>query len=755
MKDKYIGKSIPRVDGVGKVTGEAKYVGDLYLPGMLYGKIFHSTIAHGIIEKINTDKAKALKGVAAVLTYEDVPNIKFTTCGHPLPNDTPLDSLILGKKIRYYGEPIALVAAESLEIAEEALKLIEVTYNILPAYFTIDEASDLNAIEIHENTKNIADSSSYIIGNPDKAFAEADYVFEDEINLPIVAHSPIENFVSLAYLDDLGDLVIHSCNQSPNILRRILAFALNMPISKVRIIKTLIGGGFGGKQEPVHEQLNAVLTLATRKPVKLEYTREETISITRTRHSMIFKIKTGLTKDGRFIARELNVKSNTGAYSGHGHSVCGNISGQFADFYPSKNMRFSATTYYTNILTASAMRGYGIPQLCFATESHIDNIAYKMNMDPLELRRINFFPKDYKNEKLIIRSYALPEILETGRIKTHWDEKRKSYKNQSSTVKKGIGVAFFSYKQNTYNHGVELASARVTVNEDGTVYLGIGACEIGQGSDTVLSQIAASTLGVSIENIKIPPIDTAYSPFDLGAYASRQTTLAGIAVKKASLFCKQDLIQLASKMLLRDSSRLDIEDDFIFDTLSGEKLIGVKDVAEKTYYNMDNPRTIVHEATANPDVNAQSTGATFAEVAVDTKTGRVEVINLVAIMDSGKIINPVLAEGQVLGGHVMSFGYGLMEQILIDPKTGKVLNDNLLDYKIPTMADTPPTEVIFIETDEPSSPYGNKSLGEPANIPPAAAIRNAIFNALNIKPNEKLNQLPLTPQRILQAIKEV
>jgi xanthine dehydrogenase molybdenum-binding subunit len=335
-----------------------------------------------------------LPGVKAVITYKDVPQIPFTVCGHPHPDDTPKDSLILGPKVRYVGDPVAAVAAETVEIAEAAIRLIDVVYEELPAYFTPEDALKEGAVEIHEGSKNITGDSSYTTGNIDEAFRDADHLFEDEFKTPIVTHSPIENHVSIAYVDTDGRLVVHTSNQSPHILRRLLAGAFGISLGKVRIIKTYVGGGFGGKQEPIQEPINAALAFAAGKPVLLEFTKEETLAATRTRHSMTIKLKTAVNAEGKITAREIAIVSNTGAYSSHGHNVVLNIASQFATLYPTPNLRYSAKTVYTNIPVAGAMRGYGIPEYAFAMESHMDNIALKMNIDPIVLDKTTLLQRE-------------------------------------------------------------------------------------------------------------------------------------------------------------------------------------------------------------------------------------------------------------------------------------------------------------------------------------------------------------------------
>ncbi|ATW24849.1 xanthine dehydrogenase subunit XdhA [Candidatus Formimonas warabiya] len=751
MDNQYIGKSVPRIDAIPKVMGKAKYIGDIKMPGMLYGKILWSSVAHAYIKKIDTSKAKNFPGIKAVITWEDVPRILYCSAGHPYPDDSPQDMYILDKKVRYVGDPVAAVAAESREIAEEAIRLIEVEYEELPAILSPEDALDEHAPEIHEGTKNICGENISQFGDVAKGFEDSNYVFEDEFRTPIVQHCPIENHVSLVYLEDDGRYTVHSATQVPFHLRRILSQALNIPIRKIKVIKTYVGGGFGGKEDVCQEPINVVLTQKTGKPVLLEYTREEEFVSTRTRHSTIIKLKTGVTKEGKILARQMDVLSNTGAYAGHGHGIVYSMSSHFPTLYPAPNTLFKGKSVYTNMPVASAMRSYGISQLNFATEAHMENIAGRLGIDPLEFRRKNLISPDFKcpNEYFIVNSYGLGTCLEKGEKLSNWKTKRNREHDDSSVTKKGLGMACFSYQSHTYPAVHELSGARIKLNEDGSATLFLGSAEVGQGNDTAMAQIAAETLGISIDTINVIAVDTDICPFDNGAYGSRQLFVGGMAVKKAAIKCKEALLGYAAKMLNKSPESLDTREGFILGE-NDEKLLSVRKAAMKAYYDHKHPITICFEEYFSPNCNPLTFGAVFAEVEVDTGTGKVEVEKIWALHDSGKIINPLLAEGQVHGGIFMGLGYGVSEQLLIDQKTGRTLNGNLLDYKLPTMLDMPPVDVTFIETEEPTTAYGNKSLGEPPCISVAPAIRNAVLNAVGVEYNE----IPLTPERVLMKLKK-
>ncbi|KUO52732.1 MAG: hypothetical protein APF76_14115 [Desulfitibacter sp. BRH_c19] len=746
-----VGKSISRLDGAAKVTGEAKFTGDLYFPNMLYAQVLYSTVAHAEIIKVDSSKALKLPGVKAIVTHKDVPKNKFTSTGHPYPDDTPLDSLILNEKVRYIGDPVAAIVAVSEDIAKEAVSLINVEYKELEPILSVEEAIMKN-VEVHAQTDNIAGENSYEYGNVNLAFDKSDYVFEDEFKTQIVQHCPIETHVSIAIPESNERLTVYSSTQSPFTVRRLLSKALGMPIGKVRIVKPHVGGGFGSKQDMCQEALNAFLAIKTGKPVKLEITREDDMVSTRTRHSMSFKIKTGLNKEGKILARQLQATSNTGAYSAHGHSVLLNICSVFPVLYPASNLKFEGTTYYTNLPIASAMRGYGIPQLTYAVESHIDNIAKEMRLDPIVFRLKNLCGLGYTNpvSHVKIESFGLKDIIELGKVKSGWDKKRTDYLSTNSygNIKKGIGMACFAYASCTAPELSETSGAVVKMNEDGSAVLSIGAADIGQGTDTIFAQIVAEELGISIDTIKVIAVDTDTCPFDLGAYASRQTYVGASAVKKAASHCRKQVLEIASKKYGFSTQKLKILKGYIY-TDSNKQLGPISEVAMEAFYKIGDSKTIYGEASNSPKTNAYSFGANFVEVEVDTTTGTVKINKIWAIHDSGKIINPLLAEGQVYGGVLMGVAYGLYEEMQVNTMTGKVYNNNLLDYKIPTIKDVPPIEVIFVETEEPSSAYGEKSLGEPPVLPTAPAIRNAILNATGLE----LNQLPMTPQRVLQGIK--
>lgn len=754
-----IGKSVPRVDAVAKVTGKAKYADDFFERDMLVGKVLRSPYAHALIKKIDVSKAKALPGVEAVLTYENVPQNKFPTAGHPYSLDPKhrdvADRTILTNKARFVGDAVAAVVATDELTAEEALKLIEVEYEVLEPLLTPEDAMREGAPRIHEEfERNILSSIGNEYGDVEAAFKEADYVFEGEYETSIVQHCHIENQSAYAYVDADGRIVIVSSTQIPHICRRIVGQALGVPWGKIRVIKPYVGGGFGNKQEVTIEPLVAAMTLAVGgRPVRLEYSREEVMIDTRTRHAFKFKIKTAVAKDGKLLGIDIVAISNTGAYASHGHSIALSASGKFRPLYPVKGFRYQPYTVYTNLPAAGAMRGYGAPQIFYAFECHLDEIARKLKMDPTELRMKNFvevgWVEPVSGNKVL--SCGVRECVKKGKELIKWDEKKARYANQTGTKRRGLGMAAFSYCSGTYPVSVEIGGARIVLNQDGSVQLQIGATEIGQGSDTVFAQMVAEVLGIPVDMVHVISMqDTDVTPFDTGAYASRQSYVTGMAVKKAALEVKAKIFEFVRKMTDIPVDMLEIRDANIVYKHSGEVIMPLEKVALQSYYDRVFSEPITSDVTNNCRLNAFPFGVCFAEVEVDLETGKIDVLEIYNVHDSGQILNYKLAEGQVHGGVSMGLGYALSEQLLFDPKTGKPLNNNLLDYKLPTIMDTPDIGVAFVETYEPTSAFGHKSLGEPPVLPVAPAIRNAVLDATGIA----FNSLPMNPQRVFEKLKE-
>ena len=759
MDHKIVGKSTQRLDAVAKVTGRAMYTDDFFERDMLVGKVLRSPHAHARVLRIDATKAKALPGVVAVLTPADLPKIKFATAGHPWSLDPGHrdveDRLILTEKARFVGDAIAAVVAEDLLIAEKALHLIEVEYEVLPHVLTAEDAMQEGAPLLHENRPgNIVSSFGVQFGDVEAEFQAADLVFEGEYETSIVQHCHIESMSAYAFVDSDGRVVVNSSTQIPHIVRRIVAQALGLSWGRVKVIKPYIGGGFGNKQDVVVEPLAAAMSLAAGgRPVRYCMTREEVFIDTRTRHGMKLHLKTALTKDGTLKGIHMKVLSNTGAYASHGHSIAMSAGGKFRPLYDFRAIKYEPKTVYTNLPVAGAMRGYGTPQIFFALESHLDDIARKLELDPIELRRKNLIKLGHQDPltKNVVRSFGIPECIEKGKELIHWEEKKQAHQGQTGHLRRGLGMALFAYASGTHPVALELAGARIVMNQDGSVTLQVGATEIGQGSDTVFAQITAETLGLPVAMVHVVTTqDTDITPFDSGAYASRQTFVTGIAVRKAALEVRQKVLEVAARRTGLAPAEMDIRDRMIVETSLGRTVCSLEDVAMDSFYDRLLAAPITSDTSANVRINAMSYGATFVEVEVDIQTGRVEVTELWNVHDSGTIINPKLAEGQVHGGVSMSLGAALLEQMLFDPVTGKPLNPNLLDYKLPTVLDTPKINAAFVETFDAAGTFGSKSLGECPTISPAPAVRNAVLDATGVA----FAKIPLYPQVVFEKFRE-
>ena len=755
-----VGNNMVRVDAIEKVTGGAKYTADLEPKGLLVAKVVRSTIANGVVKSFDLEAALAVPGVVKIVTCFDVPDIQFPTPGHPWSVETAhqdiADRKLLNTRVRVYGDDIAAVIAEDEIAASRAARLVKVEYEEYEPMLTVEAAMAEGATVLHEEKPgNVIAHSSFVVGEgtyqeavEGEDVAEIDHVYATQS----VQHCHIETPISFAYMEK-GRIVVTTSTQIPHIVRRVISQALGIPAGEIRVIKPYIGGGFGNKQDVLYEPLNAFLcTQVGGRGVRMEISREETLACTRVRHAIKLHVKAAVRKDGTLVARKLEAYSNQGGYASHAHAIVANTSNEFKQIYhDEKTLESDAYTVYTNITTGGAMRGYGIPQAAFAAECMADDLAVAVHMDPLEFRMKNCMPEGYvdPHTHVACNTYGLKECMEKGRNYIHWDEKRKEYENQTGPVRKGIGMAIFCYKTGVYPISLETASCRMVLNQDGSMQLQMGATEIGQGADTVFTQMAAETTGITEDKVHILSTqDTDITPFDTGAYASRQTYVSGMAVKKAGLIFKDRILDYAAYMLDKEKDTMDIQNNVVVDKESREKLLDMAELATTAFYSLDRSIHITAEATSHCKDNTFATGACFAEVEVDMPLGKVKVTNIVNVHDSGKLINPKLAEAQVHGGMSMGLGYALSEELLFD-KSGRPLNDNLLDYKLPTSMDTPDLHVQFVELDDPTGPFGNKALGEPPAIPVAPAIRNAVLNATGVA----VDSLPLDPQKLVAHFK--
>lgn len=755
----YVGKKIKRVDAFDKVTGRAKFTEDLVPKDAYTAKIYHSTIAHGKVLHIDTTDAMKVPGVVKIVTCFDVPKIQFPTAGHPWSTEKDhqdvADRLLLNEHVRYYGDDVAVVIARDEVACKQALKKIVVEYEEYPANFdALDSIKDVK-VPIHEESPdNILKHTTNNRGNFEEAIKEEGLIkVVGDYETPIISHAHLENPDVYAY-EKSGKIVVVASTQIPHIIRRVIGQALGLGWGKIRVIKPYIGGGFGNKQDALYEPLCAFLTTQVGgHPVKLLPSREETFVSTRTRHAMKIHIESYVRKNGDYVARRVETYSNGGAYASHGHSIAAKGLNCFHQLYPCENIKGDAYSIYTNLPAGGAMRGYGIPQAMFAYEAHHDDVAKALGMDPLELKLRNVMPKGYVDPFSHNENYydSFRDCLEKGAEAIDYYGKKEKYKNQRGNIRYGIGCAVYWYNTGVFPISLESSSCRMIVNEDGSIQIQLPETEIGQGADTAFTQMAADSLGMRIEDIHIISTqDTDVSPFGLGAYASRQTYMASFSITKTAKELKEKILDQAYLQTRITPNNLDIVDSTIVRKTDGRKLLTMEELATESLYTLKTENQhITAETTHTIRTNAFSFGASFAEVKVDIDLAKVEVVKLINVHDAGNIINPQLAEAQAHGGMSMAVGYALTEEMKYNDK-GRILNNNLLDYKLGTIADTPEFEVYFIENPEPTSPYHTKSLGEPPTCSPAPAIRNAVLNATGIS----VNKIPMTPHVLFPLFKE-
>ena len=755
-----VGISEIRVDAYDKASGRTKYYEDRMPAGALYMRVKHSTIAHGFVKSVDTSAAEAIDGVVKVLTCFDVPEIDFPTAGHPWSMDPGhqdvADRRLLNRHVRYYGDDVAVVIAENEIAAVQGVRALQVEYEELPFVLDVQKALAPEAPQIHETAPgNVLKHTEIRKGNYAEAIQEPGLIkVEGWYDTPTVQHCHIENHGCYAY-EEGGRVVVVSSTQIPHIIRRVVGQALGRPWGDVRIIKPYIGGGFGNKQDALYEPLCAwCSTQVGGRCVRMDCSREETFVSNRVRHAIRFHIITWLRKDGSIAARKLECFSNQGAYASHGHAIAAKAMGSFPQIYPCENFEGDAYTVYTNRPTAGAMRGYGMPQASFANDANIDDCARAVGMDPLEYRMRYIMPKGFEDcfSKNVNYYDSYRECLEKGKQYIDYDRKVREYANDKGPIRRGIGVAAFWYNTAVYPIALETSSNRMLLNLDGTVTMQCGETEIGQGADTAYSQMAAEVVGLkSYRDVHVVSCqDTDITPAGLGAYASRQTYVAGFSIRQTGELLKERILDYASKLTRQPAYNMEIEDGVILRRADKKVLMTLSELAMQAQYNPADSQHITAETTFTIRNNAYSFGCTFAEVEVDIPMCKVRVTNILNVHDCGKLINPALAEAQVHGGVSMAIGYGLSEQLLFDEKTGRPLNNNLLDYKLPTILDHPDLQAQFIENPEPTQPFGTKALGEPPACSGAPAIRNAILNATGVA----VNCAPVTPHVLYRKFKE-
>ncbi|HBR15549.1 MAG TPA: 4-hydroxybenzoyl-CoA reductase subunit alpha [Candidatus Omnitrophica bacterium] len=755
-----VGKSIPRIDGRGIVTGQTQYAFDVRFPNMLVGKMLRSPHAHARILSIDTSKAEQLPGVRAIITAKDTDNIKFGSNEFFFPHT--VDQMALeSEKVRYIGDEIGAVAALDEETAQEALKLIDVQYEILPAVFDVEEAMKPDAPQIHDALNNIAVILPVNFGNPDRTIKEADYVREDVFYCPAAHHTAMEPHVCVARWETSSDqITLWASTQAPFKCREALAKTLKKNLNDVRVIKMAVGGGFGGKLEMLPMDFAACLLSkkAGGLPVKICLNREEEFSYTRRKHGMIYKIKSGVKKDGTLVAMTGEVIADGGAYCSYGPTVLAAAIMRIFMVYKIQHFRVSGYRVYTNTPISGAMRGFGGVQSGFAIESHMDMLAEGIDMDPIEFRLKNITsPNMTTVNKMIISSNGLKECIEKASGAADWKTKRGKQKHVCRGI--GIGIAADVMGSKMYKSH-ESAGSIVKVEEDGSVYLFTGAADTGQGSNTALSQIACQELGVSFSRIKCTSGDTEITPFDTGSFASRVTFISGNATILAARDAKRQILEIVAHQHSLNVEDLDIQAESVRHLKSHSSFMSF-DKALDLCYSFNYGKQIIGRGSYNPKTTpidfrtgegnvsgSYSFEAQIAEVEVNKETGEVKILKIWDAHDIGKAINPQSVEGQIEGSLAMGIGYTFLENLQF--KKGRVANPNFANYRLPRAMGTAPVESILIETNDPQGPFGAKGMGEASLIPTSAAIANAIYDAVGIR----LKELPFTPDKIIKALKE-
>ena len=756
---KSVGQSKVRVDAYDKAAGRAKFTDDLCDSSALVTRIVHSAIAHGIVKSVDTLKAEQVPGVVKIFTCFQAPDHPFPTAGHPWSTDPHhqdiADRLLLNRHVRYYGDDIAVVVAENEAAAAQAVRLVQVEYEELPFVLDVQKAMEPDAPQIHDRAPgNILAHTQLRNGDYETACREPGLIkVEGWYDTPTVQHCHIENHICTAYMEG-GRIVVTSSTQIPHIVRRICGQALGVPWGKVRIIKPYIGGGFGNKQDALYEPLCAWLTTQLGgRLVKIDCSREETFVSNRVRHAIRTHIISWVRPDGSFAARKIECFSNQGGYASHGHSIAAKGMGTFPQIYPCPNVEGDAYTVYTNRPAAGAMRGYGIPQAMWAGESHLDDVARALGRDPVEYRRQVVMPRGFRDAFSKNENYfdSFRQVMDRGMAETGYLQKREAYQNQTGPVRRGVGMALFWYNTAVWPISLESSSCRMILNQDGSVQVQTGETEIGQGCDTAFSQMAADAIGIPFADVHmVSTQDTDVTPFGTGAYASRQTYTGGFSIRQTGQLLKERILSYAVELTRQARENLDLADGKIIRTTDGRELMTLGELATEALYSLSHSQHITAESTYQIKNNAYSFGCTFAEVEVDIPMCRVKLLNILNVHDCGKLINPALAEAQVHGGMSMGIGYGLSEQLLFDEKTGRPLNNNLLDYKLSTFMDHPHLQASFVENPEPTSPYGTKALGEPPACSPAPAIRNAVLQATGVA----VNSAPMTPHVLFAAFRD-
>lgn len=765
-KFKVVNNITPSVDGKGLMMGRPSYCDDLAPQGSLVVKILRSPHAFAHIKSIDTSKAEELPGVECVLTHKNVPHVSFTRAGQGYPEPSPHDKFILDEYVRYVGDEVAAVAATSEEIALEAIKLIKVEYEVLEPVLNFEDAFNNKSVihpedGIHDMfpigfdpKHNVAASYEMEVGNVTEELKKCDYVVEETFYSQAQAHAMIEPHACNTRLDEHNRLVVYSTTQTPYHIRRIISKTLGLPVDKIRVIKPRVGGGFGGKQAFHSEMFCSLVTLRTNKPCRCVYTREEVFGCSYTRHPMRITMRIGANKDGKIQAIDCRALSDTGAYGEHALTVFMIVGSKVLPLYNKvKAVKFGGKVVYTNHVSAGAYRGYGAIQGNYALESTIDELANKMGIDPIELRRINsmkeketspifkIMGEGTEGTEMIMESCKLPYCIDRGKELIEWD-KKYPFKKVGPHKVRSVGCAIAM--QGSGIPFLDMGSCTIKLNDGGSYMVTVGATDIGQGSDTVISQIVAEELSTTIDKVIIYSSDTDLTPYDCGAYASSTTYVSGNAAWNAARKMRERLIYEAAEFMGVKSDTVDF-DGVKF--TSGKNEVTLDELSTKRLYNTDTHQIAVTES-YHGHVSPPPFMAAYGEFEFDTETYEYKMINYVTVTDCGTTINPMLAKGQVEGGIVQGYGMASSEEVIYNGK-GKLLSNTFDTYHIPTTKEVGNLVTEFADSYEPTGPFGAKSVGEIGIDTPPAVLCNAVYNAFGVR----IHSLPITPQKIFEAIR--
>lgn len=759
-KDNYdvIRQSQERKDVRDKVTGSTVYTNDMYLPGMLIAEPVRCPYPHARIVSMNKEEVLKMPGVRGVITYEDLPDRKFITAGYPketipgtasgVPEEYLFDKTILSQELNYAGEIAAVVVADSYESAYFGSQALQIQYEELPYVIDMDEALEEDAPFVHNGSRKNCIEGEIAYGDVEQAFKDADFVFEDEFHAQPQQHACMETCCSIAKQDGSGKITLWSTTQVPYHVRRNISEVLDIPMSMIRVVKPPIGGGFGERQMMINELLVVAIARIFKVPVRMDMTREANLETVSFRHEMKIKLKTGVMKDGTIVGYQMNVRSNAGAYVGHSPYVTRATATKLP--YRIPNVRFNCEVVFTNRAESGAFRGYGNPQMTLAREVHMSRVAERLKMDEIEFRRMNLVQVGQPNpvalkSDWILESCGLAECMDKGAEAIGWYKPKKQVQDGSKLYGRGMSAALHVTGTSAEP---DFSSAQVKFCEDGTVILLLGSPELGQGSDTTHAQICAETLGVRYEDIFVYSADTDMTPLDMGSYSSRQTYVAGNAVKLAAQKAKDQMIRFGAELAKVKINNLDIRDSWLVRRENGRKLFPLSEVAYYATYLAPEPMYINESASYSSLNCPPAFAAHFCEVEIDTATGEVNVLDFVAAHDVGTAINPAMIEGQIEGSIVQGLGPVVWEDMVyVD---GILQNKKYSDYKVPRAQDAPPMQVIIVEAFEPSGPFGAKSVGEIAMAPVAAAIVNAIYDATGVR----ITSTPLSKDRVLKSLQE-